>query len=628
MSAPRYREARVGGCVDATLETRADGTQVLRSTEALGWHPENLGDLLAQWAEQAPERTFAARRAALPDGSRGDWIRISYADMLQRARAVGQALVDLDLSPERPVAILSDNDLEHLTIMMGAMWAGVPFVSVSSAYSLVSTDFGKLRHILGTVTPGLVYASDARFARAIQTVVAADATVVLGEGSIEGRATRTFAELLATVPGAGIDAAHAAITPETILKFLFTSGSTKTPKGVITTHRMLCANQQMLHQCMAFLADEPPVLVDWLPWSHTFGGNHNLGIVLYNGGTLYIDDGKPTPKGIAETIRNLREIATTVYFNVPKGLEEIARAMDGDAQLRQTFFSRLNAIMFAAAGLSQAVWDALDAHGEATLGQRIRVMTGLGMTETAPSCTFLVGTHARSGYIGLPCPGVEVKLVPNAQDSGKTEVRFRGPNVMPGYWREPEKTAEAFDEEGFYCTGDAVTFVDAKDLALGLLFDGRIAEDFKLSTGTFVSVGPMRAKAIALGHPCVQDVVVTGLNRDEMGMMVFPRLADCQALAEAAGLPAGASSTAVLHHPAVRGFFQDLCTRLWREGTGSANRVSRLHVLVEPPSIDHGEITDKNSINQRAVLTHRASLVEAMYEGPEADPYLILPIKG
>jgi feruloyl-CoA synthase len=621
-SQPRYRDTHVGGCLDATLETRADGTQILRSTEALGWHPENLGDLLAQWAGQAPDRTFAARRAALPDGSRGEWIHISYGQMLQRARAVGQKLVELGLSPERPVAILSDNDLEHLTIMMGAMWAGVPFVSVSSAYSLISTDFGKLRFILGTITPGLVYAADTRFARAIQTVVAPEATVVLGEGSIDGRATLPFAELLATVPGPEIDAAHARIRPETILKFLFTSGSTQQPKGVITTHRMLCANQQMLRQCMGFLADTPPVLVDWLPWSHTFGGNHNLGIVLYNGGTLYIDDGKPTPKGIAETIRNLREIATTVYFNVPKGLEEIARAMDSDAQLRQTFFAQVQAIMFAAAGLSQAVWDALDAHGEATVGERIRILTGLGMTETAPSCTFVVGTHARSGYIGLPCPGVEVKLVPM---DGKTEVRFRGPNVMPGYWREPQKTAEAFDGEGFYCTGDAVKFVEAADLRLGLLFDGRIAEDFKLSTGTFVSVGPLRAKAIAYGHPCVQDVVVTGINRGEMGMMLFPRLADCQALA---GLGAEASPVETLHHPAVRAFFQALCNRLAAEGTGSANRVARLHVLVEPPSIDHGEITDKSSINQRAVLTHRASLVEAMYQGPAADPWLILPAKG
>jgi feruloyl-CoA synthase len=615
-SAP-FRAARVGGCVEATLETRADGSQVLRSTDPLGWYPERLSDVLDQWASEAPERTFVARRG--PSAPGGNWQRISYAAMRERARAIGQALVEAGLSAERPLAILSDNDLEHASLMMAAQWVGVPTISVSSAYSLISTDHGKLRHILATTTPGMVYAAHAGFARAIQAVVGEDVHVVLGEGAIEGRTTRAFADLLATVPGTAVDAAHAATGPDTIVKFLFTSGSTKQPKGVITTNRMLCANQQMLRQCMAFLADEPPVLVDWLPWSHTFGGNHNFGIALYNGGTLYIDDGKPTPKGIAETIRNLKEISPTAYFNVPKGLEELAKAMDQDSELRDSLFRKLQVFMFAAAGLSQAVWDKLDEHGVAATGERVRVLTGLGMTETAPACTFVVGTWARSGYIGLPCPGVEVKLVPV---DGKREVRFRGPNVMPGYWRSPEQSAAAFDDEGFYCTGDAAGFVDPQDLSLGLLFDGRIAEDFKLSTGTFVSVGPLRGKIVLVGHPCVQDVVLAGMNRDEVAALVFPRVADCAALA---GLPADADPVTIVHHPAVRAFFQALADRLWAEGTGSANRVARLHVLVEPPSIDKGEITDKSSINQRAVLTHRASLVEAIFEGPAADPWLIQP---
>jgi feruloyl-CoA synthase len=626
---PRYRDANVGGCTDATLESRADGSQVLRSTEALRWYPERLTDSLAQWAAQAPTRTFVARRALDADGvASGDWVRISYAQMLQRAQAVGQALVDLGLSAERPVAILSDNDLEHLSLAMGALWAGVPYVPVSSAYSLVSQDHAKLKHILGTVTPGLVFAASPAYAKAIAAAVPADVPVVLTEGALDGRPTRRFSDLLATVPGPGVAAANAAIGPDTIAKFLFTSGSTKAPKGVINTHRMLCANQQQLRQCLGFLADETedggPVLVDWLPWNHTFGGNHNVGITLYNGGTLYIDDGKPTPKGMAATLRNLREIAPTVYFNVPKGFEEIASAMDSDTVLRDSLFKRCKAFMFAGAGLSQAVWDKLDAHAEAAVGERVRIITGLGMTETAPACTFAVGTDVRAGHIGLPVPGVEVKLVVDATTDGKAEIRFRGPNVMPGYWRAPEQTAQAFDAEGFYRTGDAATFVDPAHPALGLLFDGRTAEDFKLSSGTFVSVGPLRAKIIAAGHPAVQDAVITGLNRDDVGALLFPRLDELRKLAGAAdSLPV----PELLHLPAVRAFFQALSDRLWREATGGASRVARLHVLAEPPAIDQGEVTDKGSINQRAVLSHRASLVEALYGGVAADPFLILPNK-
>ena len=612
----KVRDAHIGGCIEATAESRPDGSTVLRSTEPLGWFPPRLTDCLEQWAREAPERTLVARR----DKS-GRWVHIGYAQMLDRARRIGQSLVELGLSPERPVAILSDNDLEHLSLALGCMWVGVPYVPVSAAYSLVSQDYGKLRHIVDTVTPGLVFASDARFGKAISAVVPADLTVVLTEGGIDGRTVRPFASLLQAVPDARAEVAHAVVGPDTIAKFLFTSGSTKAPKGVINTQRMLCANQQMIRQCMRFLGDEPPVLVDWLPWNHTFGGNHNVGIVLYNGGTLYIDDGKPTPAGIATTLHNLRELSPTVYFNVPKGFEEIAHAMDDDEVLRGHLFARVKAFMFAGAGLSQAVWDKLDAHGVIAAGERVRIITGLGMTETAPSCTFAVGPDVRSGQIGLPVPGVEVKLVPMGD---KTEIRFRGPNVMPGYWRAPEQTREAFDEEGFYRTGDAVKWVEPGRVAGGLAFDGRIAEDFKLSTGTFVSVGPLRAKIIQVGDPCVQDAVITGLNRDEVGALIVPRADSVRKLA---GVAPDAPLPEVLHRPAVRAFFQQMADRLWREATGSANRVARLHVLAEPPSIDKGEITDKGSINQRAVLTHRAALVEALYEGSASDPFLILPNK-
>ncbi|MEY8688266.1 MAG: feruloyl-CoA synthase [Leptothrix sp. (in: b-proteobacteria)] len=630
MSGAVYRHADVGGCIDATLESRADGTQILRSTEALGWFPDRLTDALEQWAAEVPERTFAAKRVKV-NGQTGDWRRISYGEMLVRVRAVGQALTARGLSAERPIVILSDNDLEYLTLALGAMWAGVPITPVSSAYSLISQDYGKLRHVVQTVTPGLVFAASAAYGKAIEAVFDADVEVVLTEGTLENRSVTPFDALLATEPNASGDAAHALVGPDTIAKFLFTSGSTKLPKAVVNTHRMICANQQMIRQCLSFLHEEPPVLVDWLPWNHTFGGNHNVGITLYNGGTLYIDDGKPTPKGMAETLRNLREIAPTIYFNVPKGFEEIARAMDSDLQLRKSLFSRVKAFMFAGAGLSQAVWDKLEAQAEAEVGERIRIITGLGMTETAPSCTFAVGTDVRSGWIGLPVPGVEVKLVPDTSDPlyGKTEIRFRGPNVMPAYWRAPEQTSDAFDEEGFYKTGDAVKFIDPTHPTRGLLFDGRTAEDFKLSTGTFVSVGPLRGKVILAGHPCVQDVVVTGLNRDEIGLLIFPRVDECRKLAAADGLEADELPVPELMHlPVVRAFFQDLADQLWRAGSGSANRPARLHVLAEAPSIDLGEVTDKGSINQRAVLMHRAPLVEALYEGVESDPFLILPRKG
>ena len=612
LSAPKYRALPVGGSLDAAVSRAADGSLRVTSTEPLGPYAERLTDRLVHWAAAEPDRTLIAKRVA-----GGDWRRVTYAEALESARSIAQALLDRGLSVERPIAILSDNDIEHFLLGLGAMFAGVPFAPVSAAYSLLSQDHAKLRHILGVLTPGLVFAANgSAFAAAIGAAVPAGTPVVLTEGTLEGRVATPFAELLATRATAAVDAAHARIRADDIAKFLFTSGSTKLPKGVINTHRMLCSNQQMIRQCFPQLALEPPVLVDWLPWNHTFGGNHNVGIALYNGGTLYIDEGKPTPALIGETLRNLREIAPTVYFNVPRGFEEIANALESDVLLRETLLSRVRMFFFAGAGLSQPVWDRLDRVVEAHAGERIRMLAGLGMTETSPFALCANAHDVKAGEVGLPAPGLELKLVPSGD---KMELRYRGPNVTPGYWRAPEQTQEAFDADGFYCSGDALKPVDDAHPARGFAFDGRIAEDFKLASGTFVSVGPLRARVLLAGDPCVQDVVVAGMNRNEIGLLIFPRLDACRALA---GVSAGASVEAVLEAPQVRAFFQQLVDGLRATGTGSATRVERALLLATPPSIDRGEITDKGSLNQRAVLTHRAALVDALYGG--SDPRVIV----
>jgi len=610
-AAPRYRPLPLGGSLEASFERRGDGATLVVSREPLAPYPERITDRLLEWAERAPERTIVAKRASKEDG--GDWRRVSYAEAVRSARSIAQALIDRGLSVERPLAILSDNDIEHFLLGLGAMLAGVPFAPVSPAYSLLSQDHGKLRHILGALTPGMVFASGPAYGKAIAATVPAATPVVITHGGLAERDVASFADLLATAATPAVDAAHARVGPDTIAKFLFTSGSTKLPKGVINTQRMLCANQQMIRQCFPALADEPPVLVDWLPWNHTFGGNHNVGIVVYNGGTLYIDEGKPTPALIGETLKNLREIAPTIYFNVPKGFEEIANALEIDPALRKTFFSRVRMFFFSGAGLAQPVWDKLDRLAEQECGERIRMLTGLGMTETAPFAICANAHEVKSAHIGLPAPGVELKLVPSGD---KQEVRYRGPNVTPGYWRAPEQTAEHFDEEGFYCSGDAAKPMDPARPELGFMFDGRIAEDFKLATGTFVSVGPLRAKIIAAGDPIVQDVVIAGIDRNEIGILIFPRLDECRALA---GLPANASAHIALGDARVRDFLQRLVDSLWTSGTGSATRVARALVLAEPPSIDRGEIADKGSINQRAVLTHRGGDVERMYLGRDRD---------
>ncbi len=610
MTDAQYRPLTFG-VTQATLRDGDTGVHYLVADQALAPHPDRLTDRLVHWAQVRPQQTLFARRGRNADGSSGDWQHISFAQALDAARRIGQGLINRGLSAEKPVLILSENDLEHALLALGCLYAGIPWCPTSPAYSLISQDFDKLKHVVKTLTPGLVFASDAnRYARAMLATLGEEVELVTTTGTVPGRDTTSFAALLATEATPAVDAAMAATGPDTIVKFLFTSGSTKMPKAVINTQRMWCANQQQMTQSMPVLTEGELVLVDWLPWNHTFGGNHNFGMVIYNGGSMYIDDGKPTPALIGETLRNLREIAPTVYFNVPTGFEAIANAMKQDSEdgrlLRRNFLSRVRMFFYAGAALAQPVWDSLYESEEAEIGQRIVMTSGLGMTESGPFGLFVTSPNVKAGDLGLPTPGLELKLV---DIEGKTEVRYRGPNITPGYWRMPDETAEAFDEEGFFKTGDALKWIDETDVHQGLKFDGRIAEDFKLATGTFVSVGPLRGKIIAAGAPYIQDVVLTGLNLKEVGAMVFPT----PAVRQLAGLPADASLHDVLDAPGVLAHFQTVIDELARTATGSANRIARLCLLADPPTIDRGEITDKGSINQRAVLAHRADTVAKLH---------------
>lgn len=606
MTAAKYRPLKFG-VTRATLRDGDTGVHYLRADQDLGPYPERLTDRLVHWAKERPDQTLFARREKNADGSSGDWKHISFAQALDAARRIGQGLLNRGLSAERPVLILSENDLEHALLALGCLYAGIPWCPTSPPYSLISQDYDKLKHVIKTLTPGLVFASDAlRYGRAMLATVADDVELVCSHGTVPGRATTSFAALMATEPTPAVDAAMAATGPDTIVKFLFTSGSTKMPKAVINTQRMWCANQAQMAQSMPVLGEEPLVLVDWLPWNHTFGGNHNFGMVVYHGGTLYIDDGKPTPALMHETLRNLREISPTVYFNVPTGFEAIANAMQTDDQLRKTLLAKVHMFFYAGAALAQPIWNSLFQSAEREVGERIVMGTGLGMTESGPFGIFVTSPNVNAGDLGLPTPGLELKLV---DMQGKTEVRYKGPNITPGYWRQPDETADAFDEEGFFQTGDAVKWIDETDVHQGLKFDGRIAEDFKLATGTFVSVGPLRGKIIAAGAPYIQDVVLTGINLKEVGAMVFPTAA----VRQLAGLPADASMHDVLDSPEVLAQFQSIVNELAQNATGSANRIARLCLLADPPTIDRGEVTDKGSINQRAVLTHRADTVAKLH---------------
>jgi feruloyl-CoA synthase len=584
------------------IDRKPDGSMYVRATLELGAYPRRMTDRLDYWGRHTPDRTFIAQRT-----KEGPWRRLTYSQAMTWGRQIGQALVQRGLSPKRPIAILSGNDLEHALLGFGAMYAGIPWSPISTAYSLVSKDHGKLKHIFNVLTPGLVFAANGKqYSKAIQAVMPADAELVCTDDLLSG--ATSFSDLLNTTAGPELEQAHAQVGPDTVFTILFTSGSTGMPKGVIYTHRMWTSNQEMVRLCWQFLDDEPPVILEWLPWNHTFAGSKDFGMILYNGGSLYLDDGKPVPGAFEETLRNLREIAPTIVLNVPKGYEALIPHLRKDPALRQQYFSRLKALFYAGAGISQEVWDALQDLSIQACGERILMLSGLGSTETGPFALWVGKDVRRAGECGVPAPGMELKLVPSGR---KLEARVKGPNVTPGYWNEPELTAAAFDEEGFYKLGDALSFVDETDPDKGFMFDGRIAEDFKLSTATWVSTGPLRVNFLAHFAPYAKEVVIAGPDRDFIGVLVFPDIDACR---ELAGEQEG-SVTELLASPLVRSKFQELLVSMAKSSTGSSNRIVRAIVLDIPPSIDAHELTDKGSISQRAVLENRTGVVDEIYRG-------------
>jgi feruloyl-CoA synthase len=600
--------ARLFATPDVNLQLRDDGSMLLSSRHALLPHARSVGAWLEQWAALAPDRPFLLERAS----AGGPWQGVTFGEARDKVRQIASALLAMNLKSGQPVAVLSDNGVEHALLMLACLHVGIPYAAISPAYSLMSKDHAKLKTLIQRLQPAVLYAAPTeRYAGALAAISGLHGACLIasGEAAVPPGA-KSFSSLLGTLDNEAVEKAHAAVGPDTLAKILFTSGSIAEPKGVINTQRMLCASQQAKAQVWPFLQHTPPVIVDWLPWNHTFGGNHNLNLVLMHGGTLYIDAGKPMPGLFDTTIANLREIAPTIYFNVPRGFDMLVTALRADADLRRQFFSRLQVMFYAGSALPQNLWEALLELSFQETGEAVPMVTAWGSTETSPLATDCHFQAPRSGVIGVPVPGVELKLL---QNGGKLEIRVRGPNVMPGYLLQPELTAKAFDEEGFYRIGDAVRFADPERPEAGLVFDGRVAEDFKLASGTWVNVGGVRVRGIEFLAPVAQDIVVTGHDQNQVGFLVFPNIPACRQLA---GLLSQATVAEVVMHDKVRAAVSAGLASMRAAGGGSSTHAARALLLHEPPSVDAGEITDKGYINQAAVLRNRATLVARLHALP------------
>jgi len=590
---------------EVEIETIANGSIILRSPRSIDSYPDSQSEWLIKWANQTPDRVFIADRAS----SDGSWRKLSYKEFLDQIQSIGQALLDRNLSGERPVAILSDNGIDNALLLFAAMHVGIPVVPISPAYSLMSKDFGKLRFIIKLVKPGLVFAQDGtKFSHALSSVEFGDAEIVVSTSPPDGIQVTSFDTLTSVSPRESVDEAFSKVGPDTVAKILFTSGSTGQPKGVINTQRMLCSNQVAMSQVWTFLKERPPVTVDWLPWNHTFGGNHNLNMMLCNGGTIYVDSGKPATGLIEQTVANLKEISPTIYYNVPRGYDMILPYLEEDEVLRRSFFGDMDILFYAAAALTQNAWERLEQQSESVIGKRVMMLAGWGATETSPDCTQVYWPIQKAGVIGLPIPGTELKLVPNEE---KLEIRVRGPNVTPGYWKRDDLTEDAFDEDGFYCIGDAARFEDKNDPKKGIIFDGRVSENFKLSSGTWVFVGGLRTEVVSASPNIIQDAVITGHDREALGLLIFPNVAGCRMLCR--NLKEVVSLAELIQMGNVQDPLKAAIKNYNMDNPASSTRISRALMMEEPPSIDAGEITDKGYLNQRAVLARRADLIDKLY---------------
>jgi feruloyl-CoA synthase len=589
---------------EVDITRRGDGTIFLQSPVTLESYPRCIGEYLEHWAQHTPDCQFMLER-----GPHGQWQGVTYGEARSKVYRIAAWLLRHEVSPDNPLVVLSDNSVEHALLMLACMHVGVPYSAISPAYSIVSKDHIKLKALIRRLTPGVIYVSDAgRFSAALTAISDLhNAVLVVADTSTPPEGALSFSALLEHADDERVAHAYSRVGRDTVAKILFTSGSTSEPKGVINTQRMLCSSQQAKAQVWPFLKNTPPVLLDWLPWNHTFGSNHNFNLILAFGGTLYIDGGKPMPGMFDASIANLRDVSPTLYLNVPRAFDMLVPVLRSDAALRKTFFSELKVIFYAAAALPQHLWDALIDISRQELGHAIPMVTAWGSTETSPLATDCHYQADRSGVIGLPTPGTTLKLVPNGD---KLEVRVKGPNVTPGYFRQPELNAKAFDKEGFYQIGDAVRFADPDHPQQGLVFNGRVAEDFKLSSGTWVSVGNLRVKAIELLAPIAQDIVVAGHDRDAPCFLVFPNPVACRQMA---GLANDAPLADALAHAAVRSHVKQGMARLQQAGSGTSTFAERALLMAEPPSVDGGEITDKGYINQSAVLKNRATLVGRLY---------------
>ncbi|MEY4538297.1 MAG: hypothetical protein RLZZ306_54 [Bacteroidota bacterium] len=589
---------------NATKKMIQKDTSILFELEqSLADFPSTITEKLIFWAEKTPDKPFISQRISPAT----DWKSVSYSETLQNVENIAQFLLDQDFKQSETIVILSENSIEHALLSLAANHIGIPYSPISQAYSLASDDFGKLKHCLELMTPKLIFAQSGKvYEKALHFAKTLFPEVITV--TVEDNLDVDFATILQTKSTEKVGEVYKKTGGDSVAKILFTSGSTGLPKGVINTHKMWCANLQQITQMFPFMETNSPTFIDWLPWNHTFGGNHNFGLTLYNGGTLYIDEGKPTPKGIEITVQNLREISPTIYFNVPKGFEMLLPYLENEPDLRHNFFKNLHFIFYAGASLAQPIWNRLEELSVETTGKKVPIITGLGCTESGPSAMFANWEGSFSGLLGVPVAGLQVKLV---QDGDKMEARYKAPNITTGYWRNDEATKNAFDEDGFYKSGDAVKFLDENDSSKGLVFDGRIAEDFKLSTGTWVNVGILKAKVIAEGSPIVQDVVIAGLDREYVSAILFLNPDACRKFAN---LTLETSNHEIFQHSDIQQFKIDLLKKLGEKSTGSSTKIVKAVIAIDPPSIDLGEITDKGSLNQRAILKYRADIVEQMYK--------------